>query len=860
MRIVKANKTSNPSNTRKHPRGARLFIALFALTSFFPVVSYSQTIIEEIIVTARKREESLQDIPLTVNAFTESALEDRGITSLNSLADATPGFDFAQGFGRQDFRPAIRGQSTIQGRANAGLFIDGIIIERGPATVPLSALERVEIVKGPQSALYGRSTLAGAINYVLKKPAEELEGEFSLEAGQRGYLRAEGHVSGPLGDAAGFALTLARYQRDGEYPNRLDANTLGTPAIDDKVGGEESSSAVAVFTFSPTDALRATAHAIYERTTDDQYAMALQPASANNCFITGARNPNRSTGADGQPLSQPPPPADTPEADANNVNSAGYNGSGYYCGRVDVGDVLAENGGAASLETSFYDDPGVANKSLRLGFKLEYDLTDAITLTSITGYNKYDSKTREDQTFGGGDTRFPVVGVRSPFAVQGFGAPLSVEARVGFITAGRDKFDDFSQELRLKYDGDALRLLGGAYYYTSDDEDASLNTSVDTTSQVSVAGVPVFSPFSRTFARANISTSAFFEGAPGVNGGKNKIESWSVFGQMEYDFTDTLTVGAEFRYNKDTFKFNRAEPEVNAKDSFSKILPKAIVRYQPADDLNLYASVARGNKPGGLNTQEGTPAADVPYDEESAWNYELGAKSLWLDDRLRANVAIYYIDWKDQQLTTTRAARVGNDDRTFSILENIGESTIMGLEAELAFDVTDFWNVYLGYALTDSEIDEFIQSVDADANAPSTFREAALIFGYQPSGDVLISGTQLPQTSKHQLNLSNTFTGDFSADMSWFLRADYNYNSKRYAQVYNEAHTGSREIVNLRLGLRSERFDLELWANNLLDNDTSPALIRYVQGSDGTFNPFNRAIGLTLPDERRLGVTARYRF
>ena len=109
------------------------------------------------------------------------------------------------------------------------------------------------------------------------------------------------------------------------------------------------------------------------------------------------------------------------------VPIAGYNGSGYYCGRVDVDDVLAENDGAASLETSFFDDPGVANRSLRLGLKLEYDLTDTFTFTSITGYSDYDNKTREDQNFGGGDTRFPVVGVGNPFAVQGFGAPLSVE-------------------------------------------------------------------------------------------------------------------------------------------------------------------------------------------------------------------------------------------------------------------------------------------------------------------------------------------------------------------------------------------------------------------------------------------------
>ena len=293
---------------RRPITGALPVLTLFMMTSFFPQYSYAQIVLEEIIVTARKREESLQSIPLTVNAFTESVLEERGITSLNNIADATPGFDFAQGFGRQDFRPAIRGQSTILGRANAGLFIDGIIVERSAATVPLSALQRVEVVKGPQSALYGRSTLAGAINYVLKKPTEDFAGDVSVEYGQRDYLRAEAHISGPITEAAGFALTLARYQRNGEYDNLYPANSLGTEAINDRVGAEETSSAVAVFTFNPTEQLGITAHAIYERTDDDQYAIGLQPASFNNCFITGARNPNRSTGADGMPLMQPAPP------------------------------------------------------------------------------------------------------------------------------------------------------------------------------------------------------------------------------------------------------------------------------------------------------------------------------------------------------------------------------------------------------------------------------------------------------------------------------------------------------------------------------------------------------------------------
>ena len=838
-------KTTNAKCTAS--TGLALALALFTTASFFPLHTYAaSTMLEEITVTARKREELLQDIPITVNAFTETALEERGIASLNDIADATPGFDFAQGFGRQDFRPAIRGQSTIQGRANAGLFIDGIIVEAGAATVPLAALERVEIVKGPQSALYGRSTLAGAINYVLKKPAEDFAGEASVQHGQRGYFRVEGHASGPINEAAGFALTLAHYQRDGEYDNFYPGNRLESPSVSDEVGGEETSSAVALFTFSPTEQLDITAHAIYEKTDDDQYAIDLQPASFNNCFISAPTNPNRSTGADGMPLTQPLPPEGTPEANAGGFSRRGaaslaYNGSGYYCGAVDVDTVLnfaapgmakaEQNRGRTRLETNYFPDPGNKSDAIRLGLRLEYELSDNLDLVSIVGYNDTDNTAIQDQTFGGqGDV------YQLPSFVGGG------IARLGFLTINREQFKDVSQELKLLFNNDRLRAIMGGYYYRSEEREWGFDTSSGAKS-TSVQYL------------ALSETERELE-----DNGKTSITSWSIFGSVEFDFTDTLSLGAELRYNDDELEFNRSRTTTQYNSSFDKFLPKVTLRYQPSDALMLYGNIAQGNKPGNLNDDEGLPESRVAVREESAWSYEMGVKSLWMDDRLGANLALYMIDWDDLQNTTTTQIQRGQSFLQTSILENIGKASIQGLELELSLKASDFWDIYLGYALTDSQVDEYLLSIDPETQqALSGIREAALLFGFQPSGDVLISGTQLPQVSRHQLNLSNTFRGELNADLDWFLRVDFNYNSKRYAQVYNLAHTGSRELVNLRGGIHSQRFDIELWANNLLDNNTSPSLIRYVETNDGTFGP-NRAIGLTLPEKRRIGVTARYRF
>ena len=808
--------------------------------------------LEEIVVTARKIEENLRDIPLTVSAFTEQALEEQGIASLQDIADATPGFDFAQAFGRNDFRPVIRGQSNILGRANAGLFVDGIIIEEGHASIPLSALQRVEVVKGPQSALYGRSTLAGAVNYVLKTPGNEADAEATLEYGDRDHFRAEIHASTPFSDTAGGAITVVHYERAGEYGNHFAGNALGTPAETNQVGGERTTSVTGVLTFAPSDRVDIKLHAMYEDTFDDQYAIAMNPASLNNCYQVTR----------GGPLTQPTPPEGTPEASAATVTSAGYNGSGYYCGGIDVPTVLEHSGGdgRTSLETGFFDFSGTNRESLRLGLRIDADVSDNLTFTSLTGYNDVATETAQDQTFGGGDTRLPVVGVGLPFTVQPFSAAPRIHSRVGFLTSNDDAFDDFSQELRLRYEAESgLSYTLGAYYYSSDGS-GTLITSFDTTTSTYLDGTRLFAPFVPTFAPATVSTSASYEGAPPRDNGAESVDSTSLFGSVEFPVSDTVTLGVEARYNKDNFDVTPGGASSAVPGSFDAFLPKLTARIQPSDNLLIYANLARGNKPGTVNSDEGLPAEDLLVDEENATSFEIGVKSLSMDNRVETNVALYQIDWQDMQLTSTRAAVVNGQPRTFSILENVGESGISGLELDLSVRVTDAWDLRLGYAWTDSEIERFVQSVDAGASAGSAFREAALIAGYSPSGDVIISGTQLPQTSEHQAILSNVFDGSMSNGWSWFLRADLSYNSERYAQVYNLAHTGDRQIVNLRGGFRSDNIDIEIWVDNATDDDTSPALIRYVQANNLTFNPFNRAIGVTLPEQRRGGVTARFRF
>jgi iron complex outermembrane receptor protein len=779
--------------------------------------------IEEIVVTARRRAESLQEVPLSINAFSSETISEAGISDMSGIAAFTPGFDFAQAFGRQDFRPAIRGQSTIQGGANAGLFIDGFFVGEGGATLPLTAVDRVEVVKGPQGALYGRSTLAGAVNYVLKKPTDKFQGDATLTAGEYGELRGDVTLRGPMTDTIGYMISAGYYTYDGQYKNGFEGNGAGAPARHDTIGAQETKSLAATLSFKPSDAFDAAFTVLLERSDDGPYAIGLLSASHNNCAFGPAPTPPPGTPGYGTLPSGAP------------ITASGYNNSGYYCGKVSVDQILDENNGKTNLETGFYKDMGSTFDANRFDLTLNWHLGEH-TLSSKTGYHDYQTESRQDQSFGGGDY----------WQVLSYGPPSPynpLPLRFGFLTETIGDSSEFSQELTLASpDQGALRYLLGAYYYSYESSGKERNSST--------AGPVAVAPGYDTF--------------PLVPYAKREATNWALYGQLQYDFTDALTLGVELRYNADDIKAKGGAANLNLSQTYNTVLPRVTLDWKASQNMMLYGVVSKGNKPGDFNTGTDLKDSERPVKEEDAWNYELGAKSTILDGRATLNAAVYYIDWTQQQLTTTTTGVSGRG--AYSILDNLGKTDIKGFELEFAMAITDFWDLYLGYAYTDTEIKDYRisaeQSLNPSSGMVSGYEEAAQFgFPYAANGDVIISGTELPQVSKNQLTFSNAFKGQLSADWGWSARVDYLYNSKRYDQVYNAAYTGDSNRINLHLGASYRKLDMELWVRNVTNDNTSPALIRYVETRTGyyTYGP-DRAIGATLPEKRATGVTVGYRF
>ncbi|MCR9262319.1 MAG: TonB-dependent receptor [Pseudomonadaceae bacterium] len=244
---------------------------------------------EEIVVTARRRSESKLHVPLSVSAFTQDTIDTIGLTRLSELARFTPGFSFDSATGRQPSsdRPNIRGLTTIRnGIANtssAATFIDGIYLGGSIQSSALFNLERVEIVRGPQTALYGRGTYAGAINYVTGKPGNELDGGAKVTTAEHGTLQTSAWLSGPLyGNALQFYLGASRQEYEGEYTNTITGRKIGDEQSDDLSGS---------LYWSPTDLVDVVLQLGWNRTDDGHFASFLQPRELNNCCFRTAATP-----------------------------------------------------------------------------------------------------------------------------------------------------------------------------------------------------------------------------------------------------------------------------------------------------------------------------------------------------------------------------------------------------------------------------------------------------------------------------------------------------------------------------------------------------------------------------------------
>ncbi|MCY4164849.1 MAG: TonB-dependent receptor [Gammaproteobacteria bacterium] len=799
-----------------------------------PVAAQSDAL-EEIVVTARKREESIQDIPIAVTAFTADDIRELGLTSVDDIALFTPGFSFQSGQGRNAAldRPALRGQTTIlngiAGVKAVSTFVDGVYVGGLVSSVDLANIERVEIIKGPQSAQYGRGTYAGAINYVTRRPTEELTGEISLEGAQHESYNVNAWASGPLvSDRAWFRVSAGYSQYGGEHVNTVTG---------EEVGDQETMNVAAKLFLTPSENFEATLGIAYQEVDDGHFAVALQGREHNNCCFRG-------------------PPSDSPDI----TGMVGPRAREYYRGEA-LRDL------PVALLTEELDSAGGAGNRLeRLSMSLvmHYDLNNDWRLSSLTGNIDDEADNFQDGTYGGYDFGVAFVNGLPPFLRPTLGRRFClVFGFCGqFQRMLRYEQTDFSQELRLASPQDrSLRATIGLYYYKGKQHEL-LDSKVHTVQSESLG----FGLVGGTVA-------------PNSTFDNDDVTNTAIFGGLEWDLNDQWAATFEARWATDDIQVRvydtRDSSQLNTDNSaeFDSFNPRATLSYRPDDNTNLYLKVSKGSKPGTFNGEvplgpDGQPDESFrAVEEEEAWNYEAGYKGRLMDGRMVLNVAAYRTEVTDQQLTTVIETANGGST---SLVDNVGETSINGLEVELQTLLTEQLSVNLGYAWTNAEITRYINTDQADLmGANGSLADLARLGS--------AAGKQVPRIPEHSASAVATYEGPMMASgFSWFAVGSVTHEGSRFSQVHNLIETGAMTRVGLRLGIRRDSLEIVAWGKNLFDDDAPLDILRYIDRRSGGLPPHDgfpgyvaelgspsstpRGFAVTLPRGRQVGITLNYSF
>ncbi len=812
------------------------FLALGALLS--ADIAVAQDNPDEIIVTARKRAETVQEVPVSVSVLTAAQIENLALNDISDISKTTAGLLFDNEFGRNSNRPVIRGQANILGDSGVAYFIDGVYISNSIADYGLNNIERIEVVKGPQSALYGRNTYSGAINIITKSPNGESGGNVMADISENDRYEVSGSVFGSLNENISARVSARHYEFGGEFENQFDGSKLG----------QERSSSIAGSIHAEVEKLTADFNAYYGISRDSQPALFHSDASENNCFFD---------------------------------DGALYGGGGrYFCGVIEPR--------SASVDISRQvPDAGLDIDTLNLSARFAYDLGGGFAVTSITGYNSRDETFKQDadyqptsfQTANFTPGGFPFTGF--PFPPFGFGYATST---VDFTFEGEEEVTDFSQELRFNYDDEKLHLILGGYYFNQQDEGRDIRDVPGNGPADAAASFAAVLAGERAGCAANPICSFIVPfGSPATPNSRNQsvvdIQNVAIFGAVTYDFTDAFSVSAEGRYAEEslsqralTFNEGGAIPApITADAKFTSFDPRVTIDWQVSDNNLLYGVFATGQKPGGFNGATAILAGLPSFDEETVQSFEIGSKNRFFGGQVTANLAGYFNEIDGYQLTQN--ARVEGTGNTTSATVNAGDAEVKGFELELTArpDALQGLTLTANYAYTDAE---FTEGLDENQGVLNDVADDRLVNGSagcqiladptDPTSECLqnafgsIAGNQIPRTAEHQLFADIDYRHDLSSWEGWAFNigANYSFESSKFAQVHNLAETGTTNLVNARIGVSNDAIAFQIYGRNLLDEDSTPLVLRYADGADS----FKRSFVGTLRRGTHFGARVDVKF
>ncbi|NKB45363.1 MAG: TonB-dependent receptor plug domain-containing protein [Alphaproteobacteria bacterium] len=783
-------------------------ICLTAIALVLPEATPSATAqqLEEIIVTSRQREESLLDIPLTVTAFSAQDIEVKALDELTDIVDFSPGFFYSEhsvGKSAREFRRLVfRGmqpRTDIQTRQSATVFIDGAPI-LGAEIGSTEDYERIEVIKGPQSAYFGRSTFAGAINAITKTPGDEFKGRVNAEYGRFGTADFGVSLEGPIvQDKLAVRVSGSFFETDGQYTNAANPTN--------KLGERSTVSGGATLYFTPTDNFSAKARFRMWNDSDGPdagtaYGSDNAPASFFNC------NPGGSVF--GSPIDWicGTVPETTPDLIAMDLVVT-----------QDVADMIS--GASATVpyilsDKTIPDGFGLERNALETSLVMDWVTDSDITLSSLTAFHK---------------DHFSSVNDLDRRATEGLtGGLLGFPSSATAYDLRMSRLSDFSQEFRVtSADDQKLRWIAGGTY-------SERNYKAQTPTLAAGLRLGGFND-----------PGDFFE-----------AKTSAVFGAAAYDINDWATLSVEARYQWD--KINEGDIGGNElSETFKAFTPRVILDLKPTEDTTVYLNYARGTNPGRFNPAlvgrtadelsqiAAQTGADTSVPEETLDNFEVGLKGNLMDGRAFYSVAAYYSKWRNVQIPNL--VTITNAQGDLEIIGNVtaggGKADLKGLEFEGSIAATENLTLDATFAWNNTDIKEF-ESPDA----------TALLGNPTITG----LGNEFSRTPEFSGSASASYFQTINENWDWFLRGDYIFRGSTWATNANITETGDAHRINLRAGIESSDLRLEAYVTNVT-NDKTPSSLQALFDLSGISGFIGaRVLAVGLPDRRAFGVRSSYSF
>ena len=798
--------------------------------------------IEEIIVTAQKREQSLQDVPISITTFAGEFLEDSGIDTLQQLGQYTPNLSLASSGQLANNRIILRGVGSVGNSAiepSVAVFVDGIYIPRPSSVIgTLTDLEIIEVLRGPQGTLFGRNASMGALNIRTRKPEDEFSGDIRASFGDYDHVRVAGALSGAFSPGIAGRLAFQYSDRDGYGENSYTEN-----GSDNDVGTWEDGSVRGKLFFEPAPDLDITLTGDFSRIINGGGVIEVLSGSVQPEYLVALRRFLSRTDPLTMPSGEVP---DTADGFDNNVHQD---------------------------HRDFAEDEqwGIAGD-------INWRLGDH-TVRSLTGYRKWSNDTLNESV------------IR---------LPMDLIRRVTFYDV-----ETVSQELQLlSPTGGRIEYVAGAYFYQEDyGIDQSFDHGQDFCSPfvhnlfASYLADFNFSPRAARAIAGGVSRdcNAATQTDTVSTRFRQEVSNFALYGQLTLNVTEQLRVTGGLRWtdsnkngsflslvnnpisappspeNPFTIDLRIPEDHPDLEYDEEEITWLANLSYHPVESVMLFATYATGFRSGGFNPEgfdsvAEASGADRVYETETVDNIEVGAKGGLFDNRVVVSLNYFHTQISDLQ------------NRRFDgvnfLMQNVEELTQQGVELDIQARPLDQLYTVLGVSYLDSSFGDFpdATSLPAEIADYRTSLQLSRFLGFPPAQLPTrdLTGDRNHFSPKWQLSLVAEWSDRIPVHgLGWFVRGEYQYVSdQNIGADTNQAPQTIQpgyDIVNARLGLRgaNDGWEISSFVRNVFDQDYCQVI--FIQALATTLSLVDPATGggmqrCVVGAPRTWGVEAAYRF